>query len=394
MAIIKCPECGHQVSDRAATCPSCGVEIAGKVVKCPECGSVVFSDQELCPNCHCDLHEGHAGEEPTAAGSTVPVVQPVVDRDDAAQHGTEKNAVPPTPADGKPRKRGYTALVVTVVILLIVGFVATYFYKNSQDDSEKSAYAEAMLSDQPSVLQNFLDIYKDAPQEHRDSIEAHLTMLMSVDKEWTDAVVSNSKAAIERFLKMHPNSPHTTEAKVKIDSLDWVSASKTNTQEALQAYLDSHTDGLYYDQAKDMLAKLEAQQVSADDRSYVSSLYSGFFKALAADDEDGVTANTANVMTSFLHKANATKNDVVKYMKDVHSKAGQHAVEFRTNNDWKIDKAQSPDGLGYIYNVKFSVDQKVAAAEGETATIVTYQVESTISSDGKISELNMKKMIQ
>ena len=31
MAIIKCPECGHPVSDKAPTCPNCGVEIAGKV---------------------------------------------------------------------------------------------------------------------------------------------------------------------------------------------------------------------------------------------------------------------------------------------------------------------------------------------------------------------------
>jgi rubrerythrin len=25
MALIDCPECGHQVSDAAETCPSCGV---------------------------------------------------------------------------------------------------------------------------------------------------------------------------------------------------------------------------------------------------------------------------------------------------------------------------------------------------------------------------------
>ena len=35
MAIIKCPECGRQISDKAPTCPSCGVEIAGKITKCP-----------------------------------------------------------------------------------------------------------------------------------------------------------------------------------------------------------------------------------------------------------------------------------------------------------------------------------------------------------------------
>jgi hypothetical protein len=29
MALIKCPECSKEVSDRAPTCPSCGVPIAG-----------------------------------------------------------------------------------------------------------------------------------------------------------------------------------------------------------------------------------------------------------------------------------------------------------------------------------------------------------------------------
>ncbi len=29
MALINCPECGHQVSDAAETCPSCGVRLSG-----------------------------------------------------------------------------------------------------------------------------------------------------------------------------------------------------------------------------------------------------------------------------------------------------------------------------------------------------------------------------
>ncbi|MCD7958942.1 MAG: zinc ribbon domain-containing protein [Ruminococcus sp.] len=34
MAMIKCPECGREISDRAASCPNCGVPIAsGKKVK-------------------------------------------------------------------------------------------------------------------------------------------------------------------------------------------------------------------------------------------------------------------------------------------------------------------------------------------------------------------------
>ncbi len=52
MAIIKCPECGHQTSDKATVCPSCGVEIAGKITKCIHCGEVYFKNDVLCPNCY------------------------------------------------------------------------------------------------------------------------------------------------------------------------------------------------------------------------------------------------------------------------------------------------------------------------------------------------------
>ena len=64
MAIIKCPEGGHQVSDMAKTCPSCGIEIAGKVMKCPDCGEVVFNDLDLCPGCHHQLHTVKATPTP------------------------------------------------------------------------------------------------------------------------------------------------------------------------------------------------------------------------------------------------------------------------------------------------------------------------------------------
>jgi hypothetical protein len=33
MALIDCPECGHQVSDAAETCPSCGVRLSGQTAQ-------------------------------------------------------------------------------------------------------------------------------------------------------------------------------------------------------------------------------------------------------------------------------------------------------------------------------------------------------------------------
>lgn len=52
MAIIKCPECGHQISDMAASCPNCGIRIQGNIQKCPHCGNVYIKGQPVCPVCH------------------------------------------------------------------------------------------------------------------------------------------------------------------------------------------------------------------------------------------------------------------------------------------------------------------------------------------------------
>lgn len=38
MALIKCRECGKEVSDRARNCPNCGCPIDTKIY-CPKCGS-------------------------------------------------------------------------------------------------------------------------------------------------------------------------------------------------------------------------------------------------------------------------------------------------------------------------------------------------------------------
>lgn len=47
MALIKCPECSGQVSDKAKNCPHCGFGI----VTCGECGAVVADPVEACSAC-------------------------------------------------------------------------------------------------------------------------------------------------------------------------------------------------------------------------------------------------------------------------------------------------------------------------------------------------------
>ncbi len=349
--IINCPECGHQVSDRAKTCPSCGIEIAGKIARCPQSGKIVF--KEDMPNTE-----------------SAPV------------------ATPPAPK----KKTGTVTLIVAVIIALIIAGVGFYFFKMQESQNEQRAYQNAMKSDEPAVLQNYLDMYAQAPQAHRDSINAHLEALKQVDLDWTNALMSGSKSELEKYIQRHPNSVHIVEARLCIDSLDWVAACQADTPEAYQAYINAHYEGTHYDEARLAYEHLDAQQVKPEDKQLISTLFQNYYRALSERDEALLTSTLDNVLTSFLHKANATKTDVMQYMHKLYEEDVNKLV-FTLNNDWHIDKKEEEAGQ-YSYSVDFSVDQKTERTDAAKERFCTYKVQAKISTDGKISELNMKKIVQ
>ena len=383
MAIIKCPECGHQVSDKAATCPSCGVGILGKITKCPECGEIVLNDQILCPNCHSPListNNNYTEKSEPSQSHKVATVEPNSDTNGEGNKNEKK-------------KKSYTPWVVSFVIALAVVFVGLYFYKTTQMRNELEAYENAMMSNEPAVLQNYLDIYADAPSEHRDSIQSHLEMLKKVDSDWTNAVVSNSKAAILRYMQLYPNSLHNVEAKLKIDSIDWMEATQKNTIEAYQKYIDEHADGMYIDQAHDAYTLLDSKKVNSEDKANISAIFTSFFNALANNDEATLVSCVDIILTSFLHKENANKNDVIEYMHKIHNEAHVENVEFRLNNDWIIEKIDRGNGL-FAFKVNFSIDKITQLSGDSNSSFDTFKVKASVSPDNKISELNMQRIVQ
>ncbi|MDE6373631.1 MAG: zinc ribbon domain-containing protein, partial [Clostridia bacterium] len=60
MALIKCPECGGEVSSNADTCVHCGCRYSF----CPECGAVHIGSVQRCPAC------GYGLGTPSGAGAT------------------------------------------------------------------------------------------------------------------------------------------------------------------------------------------------------------------------------------------------------------------------------------------------------------------------------------
>ena len=380
--IIKCPECGHQVSDRARTCPSCGVDIAGNVTRCPDCGEVIFKDQSKCPYCQSLFAGGSVGS--AAAADQTPA------DDDTAQ---PQPAQPTTGGGRKKRKTGCTVLGVAFVIALVLVCLAFYFYQTTVRENEQRAYENAMQSDQPAVLQNYLDMFgSQASQAHCDTIAARLKSLEQLDVDWANAVASGLKAEIVKYMKLHPNSIHRVEADYCIDSIDWSAAHQADTPEAYQAYLKAHPDGRYIDEARTAYEVLDAQQLKPEDKQMVEELFSTFFTALAKRDKAMLLTTLAGRLSSFLHKDDAAPADVVAYMDKLHE-ADIQQMTFTMKNDWQIRKQQEAEGL-YSYIVDFTVDQMLERSDATKERQVAYTVQARISTDCKISRLNMKKTVK
>ena len=72
MAMITCPNCGEQISDKAKSCVHCGVSLQPEEkMVCEECGAELEGGIEICPACGCPVAK--SGEEATDVPQQVEV---------------------------------------------------------------------------------------------------------------------------------------------------------------------------------------------------------------------------------------------------------------------------------------------------------------------------------
>lgn len=392
--MIKCPECGRQISDRAPFCPSCGVAIADKITKCPQCGEIYFRDQELCPNCHhaSSQTRQNTSQEPQPTVPPAPPLHNHISQTPPPPPTTHSTTPSATPNGNKPKKKSYTSLIVAFVFAVVVCGVCFYFYNNAKSSKEQEAYEFAMSSNDALVLQTYLDSYKDAPQEHIDSITAHLETLKQNDTDWNNAVVSGNRQALSDYLSKHPDSEHKAEALRKIDSLDWVQASNENTIEALAKYTQEHPDGNFIDQANDAMKVLKAKTVQPEEKTLVSSVLRHFFQAINSHNEEALQASVAPLMTSFLNKQDATKADVVTFMNKIY-KDDITNMNWHVDKDMKIEKKEIGDEQ-YEYTVNVAVSQDMERTDPDKEKHANYKLAAKISPDGLITSMTLTKIYE
>ena len=375
MAIIKCPECGHQVSDMAPTCPGCGVEIAGKVVKCPDCGEIYFRNQMVCPACH----------RPT---TSTPTQRPVPVRHTEPITPAVKPKPEPEP---DTEKKSYTKIIVGLVIALVLCGGVAYYY-NDLGRQEESDYVLAAQSTDPLVIEEYLNKYKDTNPEHRDSLQARLAIIQQIDKEWTDVVISGSRDQLEHYAKTHPDSPHKTEALDKLDSMDYAHVMKDKTIDAFINYVKQHPNGRFVNDANAAIDAIKMTQLQPEETKMVKALFKKFFQSVNSRNEGGMLSTVADQLTNFLGRSGAGKADVATFLKTLY-KSDITNMNWHIIDDYKIDKKAGTKGAA-DYIVQFTAEQNISRTDATQPTYNRYQISATVSSDGKISGLNMKRLTQ
>ena len=374
MAIIKCPECGHEVSDAADRCPNCGVSIAGNIKTCPDCGRVVLKNAEKCPSCGAKLEcFRETSAESLGNGN---------------RQKSYKNIDPYAPGAGEKKKgnKGVIVGIIVAVVVIALGVVAyTLVQKSQKAQNEQDAYEEVIASNDTALYSQYLRDFPDG--KHSEEVEAKLKELVAEINDWNDACVNNIKSGFITFLSNHPNSSFEQACKDKIDSLDYVDALSANTVEALQMYVNSHPDGKYVDEAEQAQTNIASMKVQPAEASTIKSVCSQFFTSLANKDEASLTSTVAAVMDNFLNKHNATHSDVIVFANKL--TAEMHNAVFTINNDYKIHKVKT-DTDAFSFDVTFSVDGNASTHDGQEK-MITYFVTARINPDMKISSLNMRR---
>ncbi len=413
MAIIKCPECGHQISDKAPTCPSCGVEIKGKIIKCSHCGEVYLYDQEMCPNCH------HANFGPVPVVNSNPyenvqkeqqnprrLTEDLFDNEYGEQDDSNEEAATPVANDNedgndggnkkkkpsKKKKKNYSAFIVAFVLALIVLAVSGYFYNKTKTEQEIESFEYAMSSKEPMVLQSYLDQHPDAPKDHRDSILARIKFLQEIDKDWTDAIASGSKTVLLDYLEKNPKSLHKNDVLKMVDSIDWEVAVKENSVEAYENYQKEHPQGIHYGASEEAIKNMKSTTLLPEEKQMVNNLIRRFFQSINDKDEKKIQSTVNDHMSNFLGKPNSTRDDVTAFIRRVW-KAELSKIIWHVLGDYKITKSTIAENK-YQYNVEVTATKRVERKDKKSVPEARYRMNAKVNSDTTIVALDLTKIVE
>lgn len=414
--IIKCPECGHQVSDKAPICPSCGVEIAGHLIKCSYCGEIYLKEDAVCPNCH------HSASTDNSVNEDDVKTEPV--KDDSQSNGDYSEAetssvelvvsaesIEEEPRlDGTPtqdtltiespssdaevstddmivkpesKNNNHTPLFVSLLIALVICAVLLFFYKRGNDNHEAEEYKIALKSNNRQVMEQYLEDYPNAPLIHINSIRDLLKQTQQNNDEWGRVIQQNTIASYKAYLETHPNTPYKNEILKRVEELYWNEVVNQNTEAAYLGYREKYPKGIHVKEADEKLKIMLDNTSTPSEEKVAVSAVRQFLQGLNSKSTskiEGVTASSFN----FLGAGGATIADVSKYMREKLYQADVKEITWQLGTVLNATTDKSDDGTT-VQKITIPARLEIVREGGKGSN--KYTIKAQIE-NGKITAIN------
>lgn len=414
--IIKCPECGHQVSDKAPICPSCGVEIAGHLIKCSYCGEIYLKEDAVCPNCH------HSASTDNSVNEDDVKTEPV--KDDSQNNGDYSEAetssvelvvsaesIEEEPRlDGTPtqdtltiespssdaevstddmivkpesKNNNHTPLFVSLLIALVICAVLLFFYKRGNDNHEAEEYKIALKSNNRQVMEQYLEDYPNAPLIHINSIRDLLKQTQQNNDERGRVIQQNTIASYKAYLETHPNTPYKNEILKRVEELYWNEVVNQNTEAAYLGYREKYPKGIHVKEADEKLKIMLDNTSTPSEEKVAVSAVRQFLQGINSKSTskiEGVTASSFN----FLGAGGATIADVSKYMREKLYQADVKEITWQLGTVLNATTDKSDDGTT-VQKITIPARLEIVREGGKGSN--KYTIKAQIE-NGKITAIN------
>lgn len=346
MAIIKCPECGREVSTLAVSCPHCGAPIRERFSNAAAQSQNADEEQTQYTN-----QQGGASNQ-----------QPNQNRPGSPNRSKTPN---------NPNKRNRIIIACLIGLIIIIGG-GTFLYLHTQNNRQEQADYN-MLMDNFSVADAETFLLKYPNTSHAEEIKNEIGRYKRYEQEWNLIANSTNKNDFAQFRSRFPDSPFDQRACDKIDSLDWVSAMRSGTEEALQNYLNMHPDGKYSDEAQDAKQALLDAKPSAEEQDAISTNITKYFIALSDNSKEDLASITTEAVyqksCEFIDGRNLTQ-----------------IVNYNISSPIRAEKQQGSDGQSY--SASCTVSRVSTDAEGNTTT-KNFTARATLNQQMQISSVNL-----
>lgn len=414
--IIKCPECGHQVSDKAPICPSCGVEIAGHLIKCSYCGEIYLKEDAVCPNCHHSVstdnsvneddvktepvkddsqNNGDYSESETSSVELVVSAESIEEEPRLDGTPTQDTLTIESPSNDtevstddvivKPESKNnnHTPLFVSLLIALVICAVLLFFYKRGNDNHEAEEYKIALKSNNRQVMEQYLEDYPNAPLIHINSIRDLLKQTQQNNDEWGRVIQQNTIASYKAYLETHPNTPYKNEILKRVEELYWNEVVNQNTEAAYLGYREKYPKGIHVKEADEKLKIMLDNTSTPSEEKVAVSAVRQFLQGLNSKSTskiEGVTASSFN----FLGAGGATIADVSKYMREKLYQADVKEITWQLGTVLNATTDKSDDGTT-VQKITIPARLEIVREGGKGSN--KYTIKAQIE-NGKITAIN------